>query len=131
MRFYDAEARVINFLIEQLDASIPVGTLVPPKAKKFVKVVQTGGMRTTLVSDSPVLTIEAYDVTDIGARELMEDVRELLSLMHIGQNIGGYVYRVTEAGGLVNLPDPEHMSVRYSMPFSIHMRGKRTTRSLR
>jgi hypothetical protein len=132
MRFYDAEKRVIDFLSEQLEEDTKVGTRVPAKGAKFVKLVQTGGSRMTRVSDGPVLTIEAYAPSDVEARELMEDVRELLSLMHIGQQIpGAYVYRVVEAGNLINLPDPLHSSHRYSMPFQVHMRGKRTTRSLK
>lgn len=129
-RFIDAEKRVIDFLAEQ--TGLPVGTKIPAgKVSKFIRLEQTGGTRLMKVVDGPVVSVECYAATDVEARELMDDVRELLSLMHLGDQTPGRVYRVVEVGGIVNLPDPRHTSHRYSMPFSVHTRGKRSTRRLK
>lgn len=131
VRFPSAEVVVINFLKAQLELGVKVGSRTPATGSKFVKVVRVGGARNSRVTDAATLAIEAYAPSDDEAEALMADIRELLPLMHLADHDGVHVYRAVESGGLVNLPDPDHSSHRYSINFTVTVRGQKTARVLK
>lgn len=125
--FPDAAATLIGYLRDQLEAlddDTPVGQKTPnPRPPQFVTIHRTGGPRRSIVSDAPLLTIEAWAATDEEAHDLAQLARALLHTAR-GTSIEGVaIYRITEAGGPVNLPDPESHQSRYTFTLEVLLRG--------
>ena len=94
-----------------------------PRPAGFVGVGGVGGTRQTVVSDRPRLDVHAWAATEGDASDLAELVRGVLSLIP-GVRGGVTVYRVTEVGGPMWLPDDKTGAARYAFAVEIHMRGR-------
>jgi hypothetical protein len=102
----------------------PVGQRVPsPRPDRFVTIARTGGVRSNVVTDKPLLTVEAWGSSDEQAHDLAQLARTGLHAMR-GRSVAGVaVYRINEAGGPVNLPDPVSQQSRYTFTLEVAMRG--------
>lgn len=105
--------------------SVPVGTR-SSSAAKYVRIRRTGGPAPTRVTDSPQVTVEAYDTRESTALALLGLARRALADMPGTELSGWAVKSVTELGGPANLPDPNTTSHRYTLTAVIQIRGKQT-----
>ncbi|MCX5398466.1 hypothetical protein [Streptomyces sp. NBC_00102] len=123
----DATATVCAFLRAALaDAGrpVPVVSRIPSvRHPEFVRVERVGGVRQTPVSDRPRLDIHAWSETESAAHDLAALCRALLGDLP-GVRDGVTVYRVSEVGGPMWLPDDQTSSPRYAFAVEIHMRGR-------
>jgi len=121
--FGDIVATIVTHLDTLL--SVPVNNRVPnPRPAAFVLVSRVGGTRETMVSDAPMLTVEAWAQTPEAAHDLIQAARAHIYAMTYGQFAGVQIYRVTEAGGPAALPDPLSDQPRYSMTVQVSYRGQ-------
>lgn len=126
--FPDAELVAVTAIRAGL-TSIDDDTLVTNKVPadrpaSFVKVFRTGGARQTMVSDFPEVTVESWAPTDTEAHDRAQLARAYVHAMRGTSPAGVPVYKVTESGGPVNLPDPDSKSQRYTFTAQISMRGQ-------
>ncbi|MFF2543994.1 hypothetical protein ACFVUY_15665 [Kitasatospora sp. NPDC058063] len=123
----DAVAVVIGYLrqaLAEVGRPVPVVSRIPsPRPAEFVRVERVGGTRATVVSDRPRLDIHAWAATESAAHDLAALVRAVLSFIP-GVRDEVTVYRITEVGGLMWLPDDQSGSPRYALAVEIHMRGR-------
>lgn len=102
---------------------VPAGTKAA-SVPKFLRVLRTGGPPATRVTDSPQVTIEAYDSRESGAIKLLESARRILSDLP-GTGLAGWAVKSVEIiGGPANLPDPVSTSARYTLTAVVQIRGK-------
>jgi hypothetical protein len=130
MIFDDAETLLIDFLLKQMDTTVPVGSRVPEKAKAFIRIRRVGGSILHRVTDKARLAVECYSPSDIDAAALAGEVRDVLSLITRGGS-GVHALRVQEESGPESLPDPHHNSHRYSLTYAIQLRGSKSERTLK
>jgi hypothetical protein len=126
--FPDATAIIIGRLADDLAAEFgetaPVLPRIPTtRPAKFVRVVRTGGPRLNLVADNPQITVESWADSDEDAHDLAQQCRTILNAMPGATVDGVAVYRVAEASGPGNLPDPDSAQSRYSQTFTVGLRG--------
>jgi hypothetical protein len=124
--FPDAEDVIAEYLAAELTAlgrGVPVGTRPPdPRPTTgFLVVRRTGGTRYTLVTDAPLVAVEAWAGQESVAYSLAQLVRGLLAAAP--GRAPATVYRVREASGPANLPDPVSPLARYTATYEIHIRG--------
>lgn len=116
----------VDVVIAALDADLPepVRSRIPnPRPDTFVLVRRTGGPKRNVVTDGAQVTVESWALTDEAAADLAQEAREILNDLP-GQIIGGVpVYRVDEATGPADLPDPLSSQPRYTQTFSVALRG--------
>lgn len=124
LEFPDIEAVLSTHLTTSL--GVPAGTRAAA-VPKFVRVIRTGGPPATRVTDSPQVTVEAYDRLESGAIALLERARrDLLNLP--GSLLQGWLVKSVDIlGGPANLPDPSTTSHRYTLTAVIQIRGKQPT----
>lgn len=121
LEFPDIEDVLGSHLSSSLD--VPAGTKAASVAK-FLRVLRTGGPPATRVTDSPQVTIEAWDRLESGAIALLEDARRILSDLP-GTELDGWPVKSVEIiGGPTNLPDPVSSSARYTLTAVVQVRGK-------
>jgi acetylornithine deacetylase/succinyl-diaminopimelate desuccinylase-like protein len=124
----DAEQTVIDGLAEGLEPlgyTGPIGTRVPnPRPPASVQVLRTGGIAPTIISDQAEISIDVRAASESGAALLAGYVRAVMRSLE-GQILGGVmVYRVGEASGPSNYPDPYTPDEsRYTQLFTVHVRG--------
>ncbi len=123
----DAVAVVTGYLRQALAGvgrPVPVVSRIPAtRPAEFVRVERVGGTRATVVSDRPRLDIHCWAASESGAHDLAALVRALLeSIPGVRDEVT--VYRITEVGGLMWLPDDQTSSPRYALAVEIHMRGR-------
>jgi hypothetical protein len=123
--FPDIEAILVDVLAAELD--VPVSLQVPRNrpadAPAFVLVRRLGGIRTTLVTDDPLVTVEAWAPDRTEAWSLVEQARAVVGSL-AGSDRGGVTfYRVSETSGPTNLPDPESEQPRYTVTLLIKVRA--------
>lgn len=125
--FPDAVAVVTGYLRTEFgsrDESAPVHSRVPStRPGRFVLVRRVGGPRRDLVSDLPLLTVEAWAQDEADAADLLNLCRGLLGAMRGSVQDGTTVYQVNEVGGPGWLPDPTSDHPRFTMTVEIGMRG--------
>jgi hypothetical protein len=114
-----------DLLTEYLGAAlgVPAGTRSSTEAK-YLRILRTGGPAPTRVTDSPQVTVEAYDTFESGALRLLGWARRALADLPGTELAGWSVKSVTEMGGPANLPDPNSTSKRYTMTAVVQIRGK-------
>ena len=116
----------VDIAIQALDAALsePVRSRVPnPRPATFVRVIRTGGPRRNIVTDQPTLTVESWASTCEAASDLAQRARQALHNL-VGTQVDGVpIYRVDEASGPADLPDPLSDQARYSQTFSVALRG--------
>ena len=115
----DAKALIISYLNTEID--VPVVSRVPrTRPSAFVRVLLAGGAgRLNQVLEERAFTVEAWADTEEVAHDLCASVR--IALMNLDQWDGHPVYRYTEWGPPVDLPD-ESEQFRYQYTFSIRLR---------
>lgn len=126
--FPDATAIIIGRLADDLAAEFnetcPVVPRIPTeRPTRFVRVVRTGGPRLNLVADDAQITVESWGDSDEDAHDLAQQCRAIINAMP-GTSVDGVaVYRVAEAAGPANLPDPDSAQSRYTQTFTVGLRG--------
>ncbi|MER8067193.1 hypothetical protein ABTZ59_02605 [Streptomyces sp. NPDC094034] len=122
----DAVAVVTGYLRDVLKAhgqTVPVVSRIPsPRPSAFVRVQRIGGTQQTPVSDRPRLDIHCWAESESAAHDLAALTRALLGDIP-GVRDGVTVYRVSEVGGPMWLPDDQTSTPRYAFAVEIHMRG--------
>jgi hypothetical protein len=90
-----------------------------PRPSIFLVVRRVGGPRRNLVTDEPMVAVEAWADSDENAHDLIQQARAVL---HAAIGTAG-IYRVTEISGPGNLPDPVSDQPRYTQTFQVALRG--------
>lgn len=125
--FPDAVAVTIGYLREQLDlrdVDAVVAKDVPnPRPDTLVMIRRGGGVRQTVISDRPLLIVECWAPASETAHDLAQLCRGLLHAMAGTTQSGVPVYRVDDAGGVIDLPDPLSTQPRYTFTVQAHLRG--------
>lgn len=118
----DIEAIVITHLNSVL--SVPVSQLIPPvRPPSFVTVTRTGGTEQTLVSSSPIVTIDAWAPSTAAASQLARTALAHVHAMAPGVHSGVAVYRADDVSGVAFSPDPDSETPRYRCVVSLHIRS--------
>lgn len=130
VEFPDAEQLLIDSLGDELDP-IPVRLTIPnPRAEAFLIVQRVGGVRRDLVTDAPLLIIEAWDnAGPTAAKALLGRARTHIAALRGTTLDGVAVYSVTELSGPAFLPDPESNQTRYTYSVQVALRGSVPTGS--
>jgi hypothetical protein len=115
----DVEAALVAHIRSVLSTrndSAHVGTTVPnPRPTRLVRVTRKGGPRRNIVTDSPLVVVEAWDVDTVASFDLGSLV-EAIVLASSGSFIGTKSVWVNDAasvGGLSFFPDPDTALPRY------------------
>lgn len=110
-------------LVAFYPAGVAVGTRIPnPRPASFVRVRRAGGAIEGIVLDSALLTVDAYADTEEAASDLAGYCRAILASVR-GVHGAHLVVRTEEAGGPVQMPDPETDQPRYTFTASVTLRG--------
>jgi hypothetical protein len=121
--FPEMTALVALHLVDQIEDPVYAYRLPEARPARFVFVVRTGGPRRNIVTDQAQITVESWAETDEDAANLGQQVRGILNALP-GTSIEGVpIYRVDEASGLADLPDPVSSQPRTTQTFSIAARG--------
>lgn len=120
--FPDAALLVIDYLNDHLAASVEP-RIPAERPAAFLTVQRVGGPRATLVTDAPLLAIEAWGDNDEDAHDLAQEARAQLHALPGTVLDGVAVYRVDEAAGPALLPDPLSNQSRYVFTVAVHLRG--------
>lgn len=122
--FPDGEQLLIDWL-RHYDDDVQVEPTVPnPRPARWVRVRRVGGPRRDLVTDQPLLVVEAWDDDDADARDLLQLTRARVDAIE-GQVFDGVtVYGVTEVGGPGSLPDPTSDQPRWTFTVQVALRGR-------
>lgn len=120
--FPDSTALIVDYLDGLL--GVPVRHEVPnPRPATFVTVDRGGGTRHTIVTDAPLVLLEAWAASPEAAMDLIQLARAYLHDLP-GRVLDGHpVYRVDEAAGPANLPDPLSSQPRAVFTAVVHVRG--------
>lgn len=113
----------LQVMVEQVTGTaVPASTKVPnPRPKEFLVVRRVGGSLRDLVTDVPVLQVEAWAATESRADRLAQVVR---SLMHYFVEINGFaVNGLEEVTGPVSFPDGSAHE-RYTASYAPAVRGR-------
>lgn len=128
IEFPDVVSLVLTALEPDID--VPLGTLVPnPRPTSFVLARRSGGERTTLVTETAVVTVEAWADTPAAAADLAERCRARIHAMEGTMISGVPIYRVDDVGAPADLPDPLSDQPRYQLSVLIATRGSAPTSS--
>lgn len=120
LTFGDVEA----LLVANLNVGVPVATRIPANTPPaFVRVIRTGGVQQSRISDRPIVTVEAFAQTGTAAWALIQECRSAMFELANSVVAGHTVYDVVEVGGPVNLPHPPVDRQRYTATFEIQIRG--------
>lgn len=114
--FRDIESLVCAYLRARIP--VHVGIRIPtPRASEFIRVMRTGGVKETLISEAAQITVEAWARSEERASYLLSQCRAVLNAADAA------IYGVREFSGPANLPDPLSAQLRYTMSFQIRARG--------
>lgn len=123
----DVALTVVTYLRAELADradTATVGTRIPDvRPDRMVRVERVGGVRTNLITDSALVTVESWAASEADAAELGQLVRALILAAEGTTQAGVVIYKVTEVGGLQHLPDPDTEHERYSFTTQIGLRG--------
>lgn len=121
--FPDAEALTVQYLLT-VGTGAHISSDVPdPRPDLLVTVLRAGGTRRNLISDSPMLIVQAWASTKGAAHDLCQLVRAHIHAMAGTKVNGVWAYKVTEVGGPAYLPDPDTNTPRYQITVQLHLRG--------
>lgn len=120
--FQDAEALLVQYLATITDAH--VSTDVPdPRPDTFVTVQRAGGGMANLITDAPVLIIQAWAQSKEDAYDLCKLIRAHVNAL-ARNGLVDWANRVDEAAGPGYLPDPDSETPRYQLTIQILVRGE-------
>lgn len=120
--YQDAAALVIEHLSDMLTVPV-VGKVPTTRPDEWVLVRLVGGARLNKVADEPRLAIEAWSTTDEDAHDLAQECRGLVWQLRGTTLDGVAVYRIQEASGPQNFPDPVSDQPRFTFSVQIALRG--------
>lgn len=121
--FPDIEGVLVTYLTGRL-SGVPVATRVPAtRPPKFVRVSRVGGARRDLITDQPIVVVEAWATTETDAADLARTVRAYVGAMEQSAVGSAWIRRVREVGGVQSFPDPRSESPRYQFTVQIDTRG--------
>jgi hypothetical protein len=116
--FPDIESLVCGHLRARLASPPPIGVRVPQtRPPEFIRVLRTGGVKETLISEAAQITVEAWAQTEQRASLLLSTCRAILNAAD------DTLFGVREFSGPANLPDPTTAQIRYTMSFQVRARG--------
>lgn len=125
--FPDSIALVIGIINDGYvaqDIDVVVDTTVPtPRPDEFVVVRRVGGPQRDLVTDEPLLTLEASAQTEFRARQLLDYARAFVKAARGTVRDGASIYSVHEISGPADLPDPVAQIPRSSATWQLAVRG--------
>ncbi len=126
--FPDATAVVIDHLRSELAGRSVSVDLVSDRVPRdrpgrFVQVQRVGGPRLNLVADDALLAVECWAPRPQDAHDLAQWCRALILAMAGTAVDGQAVYRVAEAGGPQDFPDPLSDQPRYTFTVQVALRG--------
>lgn len=121
----DAEAAIVSHLNAAFatrgDAATASTEIQDPRPDRFVRAQRAGGPRRNLITDSPVMLFECWDVDTVSASELGRTV-EAIVLATDGTWIGQqptWVEDVGSSSGVVYFPDPDTKLPRYQFTIQL------------
>lgn len=121
----DLEATLIGYLAREMERAgldAPVSGMVPsPRPPMFVRVRQTGGQASNLVTVEAEFTVECWADDDVTASNLARTAEAIALYMH-GDVDGVWVRNVHSFGGVVNFPDPTSDNPRYQFAVVVNAR---------
>lgn len=118
----DATAAWIEYLDPRLDPPVR-GEKANTDA--FVRVVRTGGVMETRITDNAQMTFECYARHDDEAVKLAQDTRaHVLAAAGTRLTADYFCKRVSEASGPAELPDPDDERSRYSFTVNTAIRAR-------
>lgn len=124
--FPSAVKTTVDYLrdeLAQLGNTNPVVHSIPAtRPARFVRVLRTGGVRHTLVTDGAQLTIECWADRADHAETDAQTVRALINVMPY-RATDTIVYLVEELSGPADLPDPLSNQARQTWSVIVHLRG--------
>lgn len=122
--FPDAEVLLVAYLSEALPG-VPVSTKIPnPRPDvPFLRVLRVGGTRRDLVTDQPMVVVEAWAGDDGPASDLARLAQAYVFALAQTDRPQGYVRAVREVGGIADNPDPVSESPRFTFTVQIDTRG--------
>jgi len=122
LTFPDVEALVVAYLESRVEAR--VATRVPdPRPSTFVRVTRVGGGRRDLVTDLPMVLVEAWAPDGPAAQHLGQLCRDAVFDLEQTSHGGAWVRNVSEIGGLQAFPDPLTDNPRYQFTVQLQIRG--------
>lgn len=120
--FPDIEALVVAYL-EPLVGTRVVTKVPSTRPDSFVRVLRIGGPRANLVTDRPLVTVEAWATSTTAAENLASRARAYMGALAQSSHGEAWVRRVVEVVGLQSFPDPETESPRYQFTVQMDVRG--------
>jgi hypothetical protein len=116
--FPDAVAIVIGYLVDALP-TVPIHRQVPDvRPTKWVRVIRTGGVQYTPITEAAQITVEAWSDSAADAADLAQ-----LARAHLNACVGVIAHRVDELAGPADLPDVESQQRRYTWSVLVHLPG--------
>jgi hypothetical protein len=127
--FPDVAALAVKATVAGLDAAgrgnVHVGTIVPsPRPPQFVRISRAGGVRRNIITEDARVVVEAWADSAPEATDLAELVRSILHALRGEVTDGVPVYRVDDAEGPADDPDPISDQPRYQFAVSLTVRGQ-------
>lgn len=126
--FPDAVAVTLDHLAARLPLHgldpMPTHREIPePRPVEFVRVLRTGGVQATIISDAAQLTFEAWAATSDRAHDIAQIVRGIVNDRSRRVWAGVQVHKVEEFSGPQDFPDPTSNQQRYTWTAVVRMRG--------
>lgn len=93
------------------------------RPSEFVRILRTGGVDGTVISERAQITIEGWADTPAAAHDLCQAAKAIVFAMQGGTGHGLTVYDVQLLGGVAELPDPASQQHRFTCSVLVHVRG--------
>lgn len=126
VEFPDITVTLADHLADALAArgvTVPVVAEVPdPRPDRFVRVVRIGGARANLITDTPRVVAECWDLSGSGAAEMAAITRAVIGAVAPGYLGTAWIGRVIDRG-LAYSPDPDTGIPRYLITVEFVMNG--------
>lgn len=121
IRFPDIEGALIAHLEPLLE--VPVSTRIR-STYPFVLIKRVGGPRANLITDRPLVTVEAWAENSVAAEDLAAKARAHIGATEQTHVNGAWVRSVTEVVGLMDHLDPVTETPRYTFTVQLDVRGE-------
>lgn len=121
--FADAESLTVQQLKVALTNAHISSDVPTPLPDPLVTIQRVGGAVQNLVTDAPVLIVQAWSKDKATAHDLCMLARAHIHAMPGTTVNGTWVYKVTEVGGPGYFPDPDTSTPRYQFTVQMRTRG--------
>ena len=115
----DAEALVVAYLSEKMP-TYDVSTRLRDRSGA-ITIEQTGGSRTSIIHDSPVIAVQTWHADDITAGDMCREAFGWLMAIHDDPVYGYRVREAASVGGPVNFPDPTARTPRWQCSVELNI----------